>query len=672
MVNGMPNEVTDPALLSKLNNVSPKEVTDPKLLSKLNTDKPESGFDTAVKNVFSNPKETSDLKNSNSDLASQFWNGSAQAGIGGMQLLNELGVNTMPAYVDGQIKLVPVTGKKLADIQKGLEKQEGGGVEGWLARQAMNPINYIAGPEKLGIGLKSGLQSMISSAVAPSDDPNKTIGKRAKDTLIAGPLGFATGKVVKGVGQAGSKLLDIGSTKTVTPSTDPVSTLKWIKNFVMDTPKGSFKVSKEDQSLYNAAKKIGLDIQGKEPKQIFSEIKDWYGKNINEISLAQHHGIVPGETHPIAANFAISEEYRKSNQMVNDAYKKAYEIGDKEHIQAEGIKESLDQVIAGMKAKASARGLDPKFDTALDKLESLREEIGGGHTPSINEALGFTPKKPDVVTASWLGELKKTLNQYHVPEPLRTSKSTPYSSLGAKVREELKKTSPEFQKQLSRADMRYTEQERIFGNENLKKFWNGKADFDAYKLVKERGGNLNVDTKKRAEKLLDNIKTPADIDTLKQALPRDIFDSVRSAKFYQIMSKAGLDADAIDKNHDLVIKILGNDQKSIQTVDAIKTAVEQMNQRGVGNLNPAALEQKDNLIQRSLRTVFSLATGHKLYAIKHAMEAAQAEPTGAVRQRVSDYAKDLTKAAPKKEYIPGPIIKGVSKPLSTAVGEQTQ
>lgn len=634
-------------------------------------DDPLSG---GVREAFTTKSGSSvyDKPESMEETLKQLKTGFTEAGIGGMQLLNELGLETMPAFVNGKIKLVPVDQKMLADIQSNLEKEEGSGVGPWLERQAVNPVNFIAGPERLGLGAKSGLQAAISSIVSPSTNSEQKLGDRVTDAAIAAPLGFGVGRAVKAGGSLANTVADKVGFKTpsipITPTTDNAGVLKWIKNFVAGTSKPG--VSKDDKSLYDAAQRVGLHTEGKEPKQIYGELKDWYNKNVSNIALEQSGGVVAGDTHPVGANFAISEMYDKTSKATDKLYAEAYDIGSKQTIPAEGIKDGLEKVVNDLRSKAASGRLDPGAVATLNKLEPLYEELSSSSKMTLNQSLGYTPKEPEVVTAAWLARLKKTLNQYHVADPAATSKDVPYKQLGAKVRQEIEKTLPQFQQALGKADSAYSEQERIFANKTLSQFWD-KKDYDALQAVK-RGGNLNVDTKKRVEKMLDSIKTPADLESLQSALPKEYFDSVRSAKFHQIMSKAGLDAAAIDKNYDLIVKTLHNDAKAIQLVDAIKTSVEHMNERGVGNLNPAALAQNNKILERAYRAISSLIVSPKIHAVKKALEAVNTEPAGAVQQRVLDYAKSLKSGDPHPVYVPSWGENVIAKPLATSVGQQTQ
>lgn len=657
-------EVTDPELLKQLNGASQKEVTDPKILEQLNGERQATKTDESKWEDFPlNPSK---------DIH-QAMIGLRERGIGIDQVLNHMDVGQyVPFYSDGKIKMGLPSNKELAEEEKNLEKQEGGGVSGWVARQIGDPVSYMGGPEKAGIAAKGAIQSGVSSLLGASKNPDQTIGQRARGAAAAVPLGFASGKAF---GYAGGKLAEkigtTGNVKNVTPTTDAPGVLGWIKNTLMD--KKTPTMTKDVESLGNAAKKVGLEITGKEPKQIYQELKDWYSKSISDIALSQSKGIVAGNTHPIGVNFAVSETYDKSRQGVTQLYNEASKIGEGQQVEVEGLKQNLGSLIAEMKAKAPVRGIDPKHDATLDRMEDLYDEIGKSSKPTLNEMLGHTIKEPETVSANWLSDLKQTLNQYHVAAPERTRKDLPYTRLGGKVREAIGKTSPEFQAALGKADSAHTEVERVFGNKTLGKFWKPE-DHDAFKLVTGRGGNLNVDTAARASQMLDNIKSSSDLDALRESLPKEYYDSVRSAKFYQLMNKAGLDANAIDKDYDLIVKSLADDPSAVHAVDAIKTVVEQMNARNIKNIAPGAFQKTDSLIDRSMRYLIGHTPfGAKVKAINAVVGSSARKQTSPEAQtRVLNYAKDLSKSKPQPVYSAGPVAKGLAVPVQTSIGKQTQ
>lgn len=645
--------------------------------------KPETALGGGISSAFATKSGNSvyDPPGPLADTGKNIYTSLRERGIGIDQLLNQMGAGKyVPFYSDGKIKLGLPSNEDLAKEEKYLESQEKGGAGGWLERQAVDPINYVGGPAKLGIGLKGALQSGISSLTAPSTKKDQTLGNRAVGTAEAIPLGFGTGKVF---GYAGGKLAEKLGVNTkvekITPTTHPEGVLGWIKNFVTD--KKNSTISKDTESLGNAAKKVGLDITGKEPKQIYQELKNWYNKNVSDVALEHSKGIVAGNTHPIGVNFAVSETYNHSREGVTQLYNKAEKIGSAkgQEVEVTGLADDLAKTISDLRKKAPLRGLDPKYDSALDKLEELHEEINAVKEPSLIEkqlhsSIGKEAEaKAQKVSPNWLARLKQSLNEFHVPSPSMTKKDLPYARLGSKVREAIQKTSPEFQTALSKADMAHTEVERIFRNDTLKKFWTPE-DHDAFKLVTGRGGNLNVDTMARANKLLDNIKTSADLDALREALPKEYYDSLRSAKFYQMMNKAGLDVNAIDKDYNLIAKSLRHDPAALHTVDAIKTVVEQLNARNIKNIAPGALEKSDGMLDRAMRFVVTHAIGGaKVKAINAVIgSTARKQTSPEAQRRLTGYAKDLAKSKPSNAYVAGPIPRALSVPLETSLGKDTQ
>lgn len=124
----MPNEVTDPDLLAKLNASGGKEVTDTSLLDKLN----------AIGDEHHPEKSEGfwDYEKRNSLLGNAI-TGAQQSGISALQFANFIGRNLY-----GELPSDKSERAAYEAAQKKLEKQEGSGAANFVARQAGDPLNY--------------------------------------------------------------------------------------------------------------------------------------------------------------------------------------------------------------------------------------------------------------------------------------------------------------------------------------------------------------------------------------------------------------------------------------------------------------------------------------------------------------------------------------------------
>jgi DNA primase large subunit len=154
-------------------------------------------------------------------------------------------------------------------------------------------------------------------------------------------------------------------------------------------------------------------------------------------------------------------------------------------------------------------------------------------------------------------------------------------------------------------------------------------------------------------------------------LPKDAYDNIRMAKFHQIMNSSALDAEAITKNYTTLVKALGDNEKAIQSLDAMKTMVEMMNERAVGNISPAYLENSKSLKDRAMRIIIGMKPNVS-YAIKKASEAISQQKSDVSENALMNLAKKIQSAKPTPVYAPSPFVKPLSQAVITSMGKETQ
>lgn len=624
--------------------------------------------------------------------------GMAEPYLGTLDLLHQLGVGAVPTYKNGKIQLQALDPEVLAGAEQEREKLESGGVSGFIERGGANPLNYLP-TGKLGLGLSGALQGGIASALAPTTDPTQTLGGRAAGAATGTLLGGAAGKVLQAGSAVASKIAPslatksgISDVKEVTPTTDPVSTLRWIGNFLAGNANPP-RTTKEMASLLNAAQKAGLDIQGKEPKQIFDEIKNWYDTNVGNIMEKVSPGTSKTSVNELNYNFAINKYWDATRKKISNMYNNVRAMGQNEPaIPAENIEPLLGKVIKDLEQKMAGTTYSNEEAMALQKLRPVyelvkQEEEKAPIKSVITDQYGrfiekeAPPEPPKTIPTNKAVEILQAVNHYYTHAPEMGAEDVPFVKLRDIVNNELKThTSPRFQKALATANKANGEKERIFGNKAIQQFWSPE-DHSAWRnLMSGHAANISVDTRKRMEGLLNKIKSPADLEALRESLPREDYNALSAYKFGQVMQDAGLDIGKLaDENtYKTVVKTLQDKghPEIIPMVDAMKTVVEGMNERGVGNLNPAALEKSNKIIDRAARTAWSFTLGKKMYGFKHGYEVLknllQQQPVNEIQRNVVDYAKDLRRAAPVKQYTPGIVPQTLIRPIGTDIGQQTQ
>lgn len=600
------------------------------------------------------------------EAGESFMQGARGAELGALQLAEQAGINPLP-----------FENKDYARVAKQFAEEEKPGVINWAARQAGNPLMYQPWIKALGVAPNLAIQSGTTALLTPSEREDQTIAGRVGNTALSTITGFLTGKTMSKVGAKVAESLGLkGAVEQVTTDTDPRSALQWVRDFVKDKPVA--KTTKEMQSAYNAAKKAGYNVEGKTPEEIWKGLQNWYQTSIDNMALEQSKGIVAGKTDPLLANLAINEGYDKVRALVSSYYDDAAKIGSAEKLSVEDFKTDMSNAI-GELSKKSVPGTNPKFDSALNSLKSLYDELESKSETSLNELLGVS-KRPDIeVDANWLAEVKRTLNELYKPATTRSKADLPIVRLSEIVRDSIKKTSPQFQTALNKADIAHSEQMRMFHNDIVKKFWDPEKDYDAWKAVfnSGRSGNLNPEVKARAEQILNKIKNPSDLEALKEVLPPQYYDSVRGARMHQIMNESGIDAKTLNNNYDLLKASLDNDPKAQVQLDGMKSFVEEIERRKLKELTPDEMDRSDKIIERGVRSVLSFGLNHYYYAMKHAQDAIMKKNT-LQGERLLDFAEAMRGAAPTVDkyvfprYTTGPAgvaTEGAARAVATSTGE---
>jgi hypothetical protein len=594
--------------------------------------------------------------------------GFLERGTGVDQMLNQIGVGgALPVFRNGKLAFGLPPNEELAQQEKELEAQgEGTGFKGAVAEALGDPVNLIPtggvegkiastfgkeAAKKYAMPAAAGIQSALSGAMSATKDKGQTVAQRLENTGISALEGLGTGKALDALGR---------------------------KAMGMGKPTGEVVAA---SPLNKALNQLGVRLTGKEDAQeIWEKIQTAVKDKANEIADRAAPGSAASQVWPVGVSLAASKMYDATRQAGGILYAQAKAHGAKLQASASGLLEDIDGLIADMHKDAPFQSANPKFGTALKTFQTIREGIANGGEEVANEKpwdkvmrlMQHGDKPEETVSGDKLIDLDQALNEHFGRSGGGGESSRAFSKLQNKVNETIQKMDPEFGKSYQKAKNYWRQNviQNFEENPVLAKHWKPE-DYEAYKAL-EKGITLPPALKARVNGLLDNIKDPLALDELKNSLPPEMYDSVRSAKFLQLMDKAGLNAKLIgdDKNYTMLAKSLANKPEQLQALDAIKTFVEQMNERGIGReLTADELKKSDKLLDRSMRTAFSVATGHKLYALKHTLEAMTGkESPNAIQGKLSGMAKEAAKGAPRAAYEPTAGHKVVSKVLATEEG----
>lgn len=582
--------------------------------------------------------------------------GFLERGLGVDQLLNQIGVGGMvPVFTNGKLSFGLPPNEELARRQEILEKEgEGTGVKGFVSELAGDPTNLMPGPAKAGMFVKGALQSALSAFTAPTTDKDQTLGGRATNTAIAAPIGGATGW---GIGKAGEKIIG----KSV-PAGDKMT---------------------DPSELYKAANQMGLKFTGKEkPQEIWSKIQTALQDRTTELAEKASPGSSTSRMWEVNTNIATSKMYGAAVAKNNALYEKSKELGAKEFAPVEGIANDIKEVIDHMEKKAPNELVNPKFGSTLNTLKDLYEEILSGGSfvgkedPMVQMSRmlsGQDGKATATISGNQLVDLDQALNENFGRTGWKGSSGRALNQLQEKVQGAIKNMSPEFANsyQAAKNDFRQNIVQNFRENPVLAKYWK-EEDFYAHEAL-VKGITLPPALETRVRGMLDRVESYGDLAELGKRLDPETYNAVRGYKFIQLMNNAGIDAAKISKenNYALLEKALENKPEDLVALDAIKTFAEQMNERGLVKApTPDQLKKSDKLLDRAARTIFSFATGHKLYGLQHAFQTITGESPNAAQGKLLGIAKEVAKGTPKPVYKPGVIPKGITKGVATEEGKQ--
>lgn len=591
--------------------------------------------------------------------------GFEERALGVAQLELDMGAgHIIPQYIDGKIvfgmdpEQLQGTKEDMAKRQEQLEKEgEGTGVKGFLSETAGDPLNLIAGPEKLlgkgimGLMGKAGLQGALSAFTEPTNDPNKTLGGRARDSAIAAPLAAATGGII---GKTGEKLLGKNLPANAADMTKP-------------------------SAMYELAKTMGLKFTGKEtPQEIQDAIQNAVKSKVGGLADKVSPGASNSSVWEVGTNLATSRTYGAALAKNDALYKKAESLGAKESIPVEGLADDIKSVIEHMESRATGESFNPKFGSTLNTLKDLHEDITNAVPDKesvidrANRTLFGGEETTHTITGNQLVDLDQALNENFGRTKGKGSGGRALLQLQDKVQAAIQGMSPRFSQayQAAKNDFRQNIVQNFRENPTLKKYWD-EDDFHAMQAL-QKGIKLSPELRERATGVLDKIKTFNDLSELKKNLDPQTYDQLRAAKFVQLMNKAGLDASKLadEKNYAMVEKSLGDKPEDLAVLNAIKTFNDEMTRRGLeGKASPIELAESNSRKDMAFRTIFSFLTGHKVYGFRHLAELIKGKQPEAVKGRLTGFAEDASKGEPKPVYRPGVIPNVAAKVGATKEGK---
>lgn len=581
--------------------------------------------------VTSSTKKPEETGLEHSALNSGLFRGAADRALGVENLLNNLGIG----------KHIGLPGNEVINEAQGMGKEESAkhGTASKVGEFLGDPLNYVpVGGEASAAG-KLGKLALAGGASGLTSGGENSIGGNLKQGAVGAVAGPAVGKV----SELGGKLLGKGVQSAMNKSGVTEKAAPILEKFGIK-PKTS--------QLYDAAKAAGIEIKGKSPKDIYNSLDNWYKSHTNQIGK----NITTKELDPIAANLALShvleERAEESKNLYNFAAQKGKNITQK----VPNLESKIQELISNLENSVSdsERAAVPPLKRMLGRL---LQENKSHDTGIVADYTGIyeVPKEPYYGVDTLL-DLKTELNNNFNPK--KFSSKSPLGEVFTMTKNALKQAgdkNKEFGQALNNAETHHINRVvPIKYNEILNKFWKPQ-DYLVYKNL-DRYDELPDTLKKRAESMLKNIKSPVDLDLLTRNLPHKIGDSLRKAKFKEMMAETGLDAEKIKKNYPLLKQTLSHDPSAQALLDHMKDMVESLNQRGIGNMKEYQLET-----DKSWRSLFGLM--HKAGAIKHAAEQVSGENVAGPQKRLLNLKGDLEKGQPMGNVFPGQArnpIKGAS------------
>lgn len=587
-------------------------------------------------------------------------------GIGMGQLLNDIGVGQ-------HIGLPP--NEAYSDYAAKLEKEgQGTGVTGAVGEMAGDPLSYvpIGGPS--GAGAKALLKTAgkfgalggASSLAAPTGDDRGLLDRAANSAAGAGlssVVGPAAGFLAKGTGKIG----------------------QWAANKTglsdaIDRALSKFGKSSSGGDLYQLAQQVGLPTEGKTGEEIYNAMQDWRAKNVQDAAA----GISSGSYTPVGGNSSISENYYNDLQNANDLYSGARFHGEGKTVVANGLQNQLNQAIDSLGGKQFR---SPSEEATLGRLQDIQNNLGKAPKPynvametgstspttSFSQARANVPPTAKVQPLDEIGyndllDLKQAMNEGYNPSRFAKKGDRPMARLFKNVQDSLAKAGeqdPEFGQALHNADTFWGDEiAPTYHNDTIKKFW---TPDDYHEHLQSHGFTTQeptADLQNRAGNTLNNIKTPADLQAVAAAMPRDQANDLMAAKFKQIMDDSGLNAEKISDNYDLLKRITKN-----PVVDNIKAVSDELNKRGIGD-SAKFYDQDDNgRLTNGISSLMNAYYNRPVSAFKDLARFVGKDAVTGVSKRLVDFQKAIGSGKPSQNVLKAPIeAAGAQTAKQTAIG----
>lgn len=539
----------------------------------------------------------------------------------------------------------------LQQVAKNLELQGKGsgisGTTGEIVGQMTNPVNAAALAAPEGV-----LGRVAAGALMGAAQPETEQGQRATNIGASAALNAVIPPVVGKATEATGSLLQGIANKTGATSA---------ANALISKLPARLGIKPTTSDLYQSAKDIGMDIKGKSPTEIKDNLQAAFTKTTGDIK-----DIISGgkELNPVAANVAISNHYEDALARSNQLYGKVKELGEGKFANAKDLNNNINNLIGDLEQR---KFLEPAEERALNELKYWKEKIlgaskntvfdNGSNVKNIFASSNTTSLIPfnDVV------ELKQVLNQNFNPKNFPTRADTPFVQLNSSVNDildtiakqtavTLKSPETDFSTALTAANEHWRDTSKAFKNESLKPFWTPE-DYYESKALTERGTPLSTTLRKRARGWLNKIATPEDLETLTDALPPQVGNALKGAKFEQIMEEAGLDPKAIYENKDTLDRIIRNNPDAAKLLNRVYGVMKALNKRGLGNTLPGQIDKEASQEgDNALRSIWSLATNHKLYALKHALDTISPKEKSAGKA-LKGFQKEIQAGGPLRQSI---------------------
>lgn len=620
--------------------------------------------------------------------------GAQQFDIGSRQLSSDL-LEAVGIPVDPSAK------QALNQGAQTLNKQgEGTGLAGWAGETLGSPSTYIPGGS-LGKGAKAvakgltqlGLIGAESAATAPSED-DQGLAQRGVNSAEAGGLSASLGPVAhyaaKGIGSVG---------KWASDKTGLSDLITNIGEKLGAKPTGS--------DIYEMAKQTGIPTDGKSAEQIYNDLQNWHSENVDKAASyisppTQQNtnsyipkGVIPKDDSydPLKGMADISQNYGATRQQSNDLYNQARFHGEGKTVEVNGLQNQLSGAVNYLNNKQFRTASE---DAALSRLQEVQNNLGTAppsrtatiETGTTEPTTGFFQSrmnKPQTTTYqpiemigyNNLVDLKQALNEGFNGSKFAGKGDRPIAGLFNNVKDALGRAAEQdkdpatgfspFGDALNTADRHYSDElAPTYLNDTLSKFWKPE---DHYDYITSQGWSRrapNVDTSERANKMMDGINSPEKLQALTQAMSPPQASELSAQWFKNTMDKAGLDGDEISKNYDTLRSAAQGNKPALQLLDNIKTGVDAMNARGIGD-NARFFDQSNpDIMKNAVLGAAAIKAGRPLYALKSILNVLNKRQGTAVERRINGFASDINAGAPSNELLT-PAVNAIG----TQAGKQT-